>query len=86
MLLRFFTCFSISMIYESVARSIIMFVMFSIYVSTSEEELTPRKVLVSLSLINFVRFTSIRFFIICIQQIADARVAWMRMKVSVLYS
>ena len=86
MLLRFFTCFSISMIYESVARSIIMFVMFSVYVSTSEEELTPRKVLVSLSLINFVRFTSIRFFIICIQQFADARVAWMRMKVSVLYS
>ena len=83
MLLKFFLCFSISIVYESIIRTVMMFVMFSVYVSTSEEELTPRKVFVSLSLITFARLTSIRFLIICIQKIADGRVAWIRIRVSV---
>ena len=60
--------------------AVILFVMFFVYISTSEEELTPRKVL---SLITFAHLTSIRFLIICIQKIADGRVAWIRIRVSV---
>ena len=81
MLLKYFMFYSVTNVYESVIRTLIMFVVFSVYVSISDNELTPRKVFVSLSLINFVRMTSIRFVIVCAQKLADARVAWIRIRV-----
>ncbi|XP_019860364.1 PREDICTED: multidrug resistance-associated protein 4-like [Amphimedon queenslandica] len=79
-LLQFFAFFSVSSLYEAISRTTIMFLVFSVYVNISEEELTPRKVFVSLSLIQFVRLTSIRFLIICIQLLSNGRVAWIRIK------
>ena len=81
MLLKYFMFYSVTNVYESVISTLIMFVVFFVYVSTSDNELTPRKVFVSLSLINFLRVTSIRFVIICAQRLADARVAWIRIRV-----
>ena len=81
MLLKYFMFYSVTNVYESVISTLIMFVVFSVYVSTSDNELTPRKVFVSLSLINFVRVTSIRFVITCAQRMADGRVAWIRIRV-----
>ena len=46
MLLKFFLCISINIVYEAIIRAVILFVMFFVYISTSEEELTPRKVFV----------------------------------------
>ena len=73
--------YSVTNVYESVISTLIMFVVFSVYVSTSDNELTPRKVFVLLSLINFVRVTSIHFVITCAQRMADGRVAWIRIRV-----
>ena len=81
MLLKFFAFYSVSSVYEAISRTAIMFLVFSVYVNVSEGELTPRKVFVSLSLIQFVRLTSIRFLIICIQFLSNGRVAWIRIKV-----
>ena len=73
---------AISIVYKTVSSPLIMFLVFSVYVNTPGAELTPRKVFVALSLITFVRFTSIHFFILCTRQVADARVAWIRIRVS----
>ena len=81
MLLKFFAFYSVSNVYEAISRTAIMFLVFSVYVNVSEGELTPRKVFVSLTLIQFVRLTSIRFLIICIQFLSNGRVAWIRIKV-----
>ena len=81
MLLRFSAFYSVSNVYEAISSTAIMFLVFSVYVNVSEEELTPRKVFVLLSLIQFVRLTSIYFLIVCIQFLSNGRVAWIRIKV-----
>ena len=62
-----------------------MLLVFSVYVNTFEAELTPRKVFVSLSLITFVRLTSVHFFILTINALTNARVSWIRIRVSLRY-
>ena len=83
MLLKCCLCYSISNIYKSISITLIMFVVFSVYVNAFEAELTPRKVFVSLSLITFVRLTSIHFFILTLQVMANGRVSWIRIRVSI---
>lgn len=75
-------CLSVSHAYKTASNTLIMFLIFSVYVSTTGNEIVPRKVFVSLSLITFVRLTSVRFFIIASHLAADARVAWVRIRVS----
>ena len=67
--------------YDGASISLIMFVMFSVYVSAFPDELTPRKVFVALSLITFLRLTSVFLVIHLILNGSDAKVAWKRIKV-----
>ncbi|XP_019850009.1 PREDICTED: multidrug resistance-associated protein 4-like isoform X2 [Amphimedon queenslandica] len=78
MMFKYFMFFAISNFYKSISITLSMFLVFSVYVNISDEGLTPRKVFVSLSLITFVRFTSIHFFILCMHVLAIARVSWIR--------
>ena len=79
--MKYFLCLSVSHTYKTALNAMIMFLTFAVYVSTTGNELVPRKVFVTLSLITFVRFTSVRFFIMATHNIADARVAWIRIRV-----
>ena len=72
---------AINITYFTVSLPLIMFVVFSVYVNTSDEQITPRKVFVTLSLLTFVRLTSIHFFINGTLVISEARVAWKRIRV-----
>ena len=85
MMLKCFMFYSISNIYKSISITVIMLLVFSVYVNTFEAELTPRKVFVSLSLITFVRLTSVHFFILTINALTNARVSWIRIRVSLRY-
>ena len=73
---------AINITYFTASLPLIMFVVFSVYVNTSDEEITPRKVFVTLSLLTFVRLTSIQFFIRATLVISEARVAWKRIRVN----
>ena len=74
---------SLNISYVSFSLPLIMFVMLSVYVSFIGD-LTPRKVFVSLSLISYVRITSVHFFIMATLLLSEARVAWKRIKVCYL--
>ncbi|XP_019852708.1 PREDICTED: multidrug resistance-associated protein 4-like isoform X2 [Amphimedon queenslandica] len=78
--LKYYLCLSVSHTYKTALNAMIMFLTFAVYVNTTGNELVPRKVFVTLSLITFVRFTSVRFFIMATHNIADARVAWIRIR------
>ncbi|XP_019852693.1 PREDICTED: multidrug resistance-associated protein 4-like, partial [Amphimedon queenslandica] len=78
--LKYFLCLSVSHTYKTALNAMIMFLTFAVYVSTTGNELVPRKVFVTLSLITFVRFTSVRLFIMATHNVADARVAWIRIR------
>jgi ATP-binding cassette subfamily C (CFTR/MRP) protein 4 len=66
--------------YDGASVSLVMFVVFSVYVSAFPDELTPRKVFVALSLIAFIRVTSVFLIIHLILNGSDAKVAWKRIK------
>lgn len=83
-ILVIFKCYiiySVGLVLEASAISVIMFVMFSVYTSTSTVELVPRNVFVALSLINFLHFTTVRLLTLVALQVSNAHVAWKRIKV-----
>ena len=69
------------LVYLTAALPLIMFVVFSVYVNTSDEQITPRKVFVTLSLLTYLRITSIFLFVQAFLLLSEAKVAWKRVKV-----
>ena len=69
------------LVYLTAALPLIMFVVFSVYVNTSDEQITPRKVFVTLSLLTYLRITSILVFVQGLLLLSEAKVAWKRIKV-----
>ena len=69
------------LVYLTAALPLIMFVVFSVYVNTSDEQITPRKVFVTLSLLTYLRMTSIFLFVQGLLLLSEAKVAWKRVKV-----
>ena len=68
--------------YATFAVSLIMFSVFATYVSSNPDaQLTPRKVFVSLSLITYVRVTSIHIALIAVQLLSDLRISLKRITV-----
>ena len=68
--------------YATVAVSLIMFLVFTTYLlSSADAQITPRRVFVSLSLITYIRMTSIHVLLISIQTLSDLKVSWQRIKV-----
>ena len=74
------------LVYLTAALPLIMFVVFSVYVNTSDEQITPRKVFVTLSLLTYLRLTSIFLFVQGLLLLSEAKVAWKRIKVPIKYS
>lgn len=74
---------AIHLAYFAFSLPLIMFIIFSVYVSFIGD-LTPRKVFVTLSLITYLRLTSVHFFILSTLNISEARVAWKRIKVIII--
>ena len=71
---------TVNMVNYKVSLPLIMFVVFSAYVNTSDTQLTPRKVFVTLTLINFARL-SIYFFFLGTLLLSTIRVSWKRITV-----
>ena len=67
--------------YLIAALPLIMFVVFSVYVNTFDEQITPRKVFVTLSLLAYFRITSIILFVQAFLLLSEAKVGWKRIKV-----
>ena len=68
--------------YATFAVSLIMFSVFATYISINPDaQLTPRKVFVSLSLITYVRVTSIHIALIAVQLLSDLRISLKRITV-----
>ena len=74
---------AVNLSYFTIALPVIMFVIFTVYVGTGGT-LSPRRVFTTLSLITFVRLSSIHFFVLATLQLSEARVAWKRIKVSII--
>ena len=73
---------AINLSYYIVALPTIMFVVFSVYASIEGTcSLTPKKVFTTLSLLTFVRLTSVNFLLKGIIQVAEAKVALKRITV-----
>ena len=81
MIIKYYMMRSASLAYDAVASPLVMFIMFSVYISTSSAELQARNVFVSLSLILFLRFQTVFAFFLFTLNGSDARVAWNRIKV-----
>ena len=71
---------AVNMVNYKVSLPLIMFGVFSVYVNTSDTQLTPRKVFVTLTLINFARL-SIYFFFLGTLLLSTMRVSWKRITV-----
>ena len=54
-ILKYFIVLSISLTYCIASTSLTMFVIFSVYINTYSNSLTPRKVFVTFSLITLIR-------------------------------
>ena len=68
--------------YATIAVSLVMFLVFTTYLlSSADAQITPRRVFVSLSLITYIRVTSIHVLLISIQTLSDLKVSWQRIKV-----
>ena len=63
-----------------IAIPIIMFVVSSVYVSIGNE-LSPRVIFTSLSLLITIRLTSVHFFVLCTLYVSEAMVAVKRITV-----
>ena len=81
MIIKAFIIRGFYLAYLTASLPLIMFVVFSVYVNTSDEQITPRKVFVTLSLVTYLRVTSIFLFVQAFLQLSEARVAWKRIKV-----
>ena len=79
-LLKAYVIRAINLAYFAFSLPLIMFIIFSIYVSFIGD-LTPRKVFVTLSLITYLKITSIHIFILTTLTLSEGRVAWKRIKV-----
>jgi ATP-binding cassette subfamily C (CFTR/MRP) protein 4 len=80
--MKYYMIRSAALAYDGVSVSLIMFVMFSVYISVFPNELTPRKVFVALSLITYVRYNAILFLIKILLNGSDALVATKRIEVN----
>ena len=63
-----------------VSLTLLMFLLFSTYTATGGE-LTPKKVFTSLSLLIFLRLTTVHFFIQNVLAMTEGRVAVVRLQV-----
>ena len=75
---------AINLSYFTVSLPLIMFVVFSVYINVKppDEELTTQKIFTTYSLLAFVRLTSLHFIVLGSLYLAEARVAFKRIKVS----
>uniref|UniRef100_A0A1X7SGP3 ABC transmembrane type-1 domain-containing protein n=1 Tax=Amphimedon queenslandica TaxID=400682 RepID=A0A1X7SGP3_AMPQE len=55
LILKYFMILSIIITYSVSSTALTMFILFSVYVNTSDGSLTPRKVFVAFSLVTFIR-------------------------------
>ena len=55
LILKYFMVLSISFTYNVMSTTFTMFIIFSVYVNTYDDPLTPRKVFVAFSLITLIR-------------------------------
>ena len=66
--------------YFSFSLPVILFVVFSVYVSLGEE-LTPKRVFTTISLLSFARISSVHFIVQCALYISESLVAVKRIQV-----
>ena len=72
---------SVGLSYDASSVSLVLFIMFSTYVSVYHIQLTTRNVFVALAFITSVRYTSILNVVMLLFNASEARVAWKRIKV-----
>ena len=76
----------INLSYYDISLPLILFIVFSVYVSVDENNvLTSKKVFTTLSLLSFVRLISLKFLVTSVIQISEGRVALNRISVSITF-
>ena len=77
---KYFMVQAVSVTFDAVTISFIMFVLFSVYSNSPGAQITPRKVFIAFSFISYFRMTLFQMALSILQQ-AAAVVAGRRIKV-----